>query len=232
MGSLERVLTNQASSPQLQAQPSQGATYQTATPASQPTQAQPWAYQAPQAQPTYSTNAYSTPTSSQTSTVQPTQETQGSQLSEASAAVVNHFGIEAPGILNQYACTLEDMLMQEAGKMDQMIQRGAALENILTDPDNLADYTDRFFTDVYPVDIDGEGEYVQEEVAPQQYQQQYDMPAIPAGQAGSAPNTAAPAQQWEGFSQVMNRNPENAWRYLQGMKPEAVRSKLLFMEGA
>jgi hypothetical protein len=30
----------------------------------------------------------------------------------------------------------------------------------------------------------------------------------------------------------MNRSPENAWRYLSQMQPEALRSKLLFMEGA
>jgi len=30
----------------------------------------------------------------------------------------------------------------------------------------------------------------------------------------------------------MNRSPENAWRYLSSMGPEALRSKLLFMDAA
>lgn len=100
------------------------------------------------------------------------------------------------------------------------------MEHILTDPDQLADYTDRFFTEVYPVDIgDGEYDYVPQQAA---YEQQYDMPGIPA--AASAAQQVSPDAAWEGFSMTMERNPENAWKYLSAMGPETVRQKLLFMD--
>jgi len=117
------------------------------------------------------------------------------------------------------------MLIGQAQKTDAIAERAQGMETILTNPDHLADYTDRFFTEVIPVDIDGE---VQTQ-APQQYQQNFDMPAPPATQAGSQ-QALQPQQQWEAFGEVMNRSPENAWRYLAQMQPEALRSKLLFME--
>jgi len=226
MGSLERVLQQIPSQSPSPVQPS---LYQTAQPdiqqANQPSQVQPWAYQAPQAAPTYATNASPTQTSSPASTA-----SSNHALTEASAEVVKHFGIEAPGILNQYSCALEDMLIAQAQRMDNLNARSSAMETILTNPDHLADYTDRFFTDVYPVDIDG----VQAAEAMQparQYQPSYDMPAPPANVGGSAQGVNT-QQTWEAFSEVMNRSPENAWRYLSQMPSDALRSKLLFMEGA
>lgn len=120
------------------------------------------------------------------------------------------------------------MLMSQAQRMDQLTARAGAMETILTDPDQLADYTDRFFDEVYPLDA------VPAQQAPQptqQYSPQYDMPAPPANVGGSNQGVN-PKNQWEAFSQVMSRSPENAWRYLNQMQPEALRSKLLFMEGA
>jgi hypothetical protein len=192
--------------------------------ASQNLQAQPWAYQAQQAAPISSTNASPTQASSQASTAQ---TSAAPAISDATRAVVEHFGVEAPGILNQYACALEDMLIQQAGAMDDLSGRHNAMQTILTNPDTLADYTDRFFTEVVPVDIDGPA------VSPQQeaYQQTYDMPAPPAG-AGGSQQGVNPQGQWEQFSDVMNRSPENAWRYLSQMGPEALRNKLLFMDAA
>jgi hypothetical protein len=119
------------------------------------------------------------------------------------------------------------MLINQAQKTDAVAARAGGMEKILTNPDYLADYTDRFFTEVVPVDIDGD---VQTQ-APQQYQPNYDMPAPPAN-AGGTNAGAQPQQQWEQFSDVMNRSPENAWRYLSNMGPEALRSKLLFMDPA
>jgi hypothetical protein len=120
------------------------------------------------------------------------------------------------------------MLMDQAGRMDNLTLRHNAMEVILTDPDHLANYTDRFFTEVVPVDIDSPN---QGQVAPQAYQPRYDMPAPPANAGGSAQGVV-PQQQWETFGDVMNRSPENAWRYLNQMGPEALRSKLLFMDAA
>jgi len=169
------------------------------------------------------TSASQIQTSSQTST--PPAEI----VSPATREVVNHFGIDAPGILNQYACSLEDLLVDQAQKMDVLAARHDAMQTILTDPDHLANYTDRYFTEVVPVDIDGDTQGYQQQA--QAYQPNYDMPAPPANAGGS--NTGAqPQQQWEQFSDVMNRSPENAWRVLQQMGPEAMRSKLLFMDPA
>ncbi len=111
--------------------------------------------------------------------------------------------------------------------MEQLTAQGKAMEHILTDPDQLADYTNRFFTEVYPVDADDT--VAQAPVAQQQYRQDYNMPAPPAAGAGAGVNVD-PRSQWEGFAKTMDQSPENAWRYLSQMGPEAIRSKLLFMD--
>ena len=221
MGSLERVISNLPSQSLSQAAPSQLTQdpQQVTTPLSQPSQVQPWAYQEQQVQQTSPTNVSQTQTSSQTSTDSKT------NLSAASVEVVKQFGIEAPGILNAYACQLEDMLVEQAQKTDAANQRAGGMEQILTNPDYLADYTDRFFTEVVPVDIDGDTA----PQAPQQYQQNFDMPAPPAATAGQQ-QAVQPQQQWDAFGDAMSRSPENAWRMLAQMSPDALRSKLLFME--
>lgn len=225
MGTLERVLTqvNPQSLNQVQQSPYQAAPQLATQLSSQNLQAQPWAYQEQQVAQTLPTSASQIRTSSQTSTAPQT------SVSPVTAEVVNHFGIEAPGILNQYACSLEDLLIDQAQKMDVLAARHDAMQTILTDPDYLADYTDRYFTEVVPVDIDGDTATYQQQA--QAYQPRYDMPAPPAN-AGGMVNGPAPQQQWEQFSDVMNRSPENAWRVLQQMGPEAMRSKLLFMDPA
>lgn len=226
MGTLERVLS-QVNSQSLS--PAQQSPYQVAQQpvtqlSNQSLQAQPWAYQEQQVAQTLPTNASQIQTSSPTSTAPRT------SVSPVTAEVVNHFGIEAPGILNQYACSLEDLILDQAQKMDVLAARHDAMQTILTDPNHLADYTDRFFTEVVPVDIDGDTQAYQPQQA-QAYQPNYDMPAPPAN-VGGANVGAQPQQQWEQFSDVMNRSPENAWRVLQQMGPEALRSKLLFMDPA
>lgn len=222
MSSLERVVSRISPSPSQEAQYPQ---YQTAAldtqQLSQNLQAQPWQSQAPTAPLTLSNNGYTTQTSYPTSTAQ---QPQAPALSEESAAVVNHFGIEAPAVLNQYATTLEDALIQQDQALNTVASRAQAMELILTDPDQLADYTNRFFTEVYPVDID---QPAQPETT---YQPQYDqMPAVPAA-SSAAGRRVDPNSQWEGFSQTMNQAPDQAWRYLSQMSPEAIRSKLLFMD--
>ena len=227
MGTLERVLSQvNSQSPSLAQQSPYQVAQQPATQlSSQNLQAQPWAYQEQQVAQTLPTSASQTQTSSPTSTDPQT------SVSPVTAEVVNHFGIDAPGILNQYACSLEDLLVDQAQKMDVLSARHDAMQTILTDPDHLANYTDRYFTEVVPVDIDGDTQAYQPQQQVEAYQPNYDMPAPPANAGGS--NTGAqPQQQWEQFSDVMNRSPENAWRVLQQMGPEAMRSKLLFMDPA
>jgi hypothetical protein len=119
--------------------------------------------------------------------------------------------------------------VEQAQQLDVLSARHDAMQTILTDPDHLANYTDRYFTEVVPVDIDGDNSYGYQQA--EAYQPRYDMPAPPAGAGGSTAG-AQPEQQWNQFSEVMNRSPENAWRYLSQMGPEALRSKLLFMDPA
>ncbi len=222
MGSLERVVSRISPSPsQAQQYPQYQMVPQDTQQYSQNLQAQPWLYQAPTDQQISYNSAYTIPTSYPTST-----EAQPAQLSEETSAVVNHFGIEAPAILNEYAVTLEDTLIQQNENMEALALRAGAMEHILTDPDQLADYTNRFFTEVYPVDDEMEYGYGQ------QYEPQYDQfPAVPASTTGGA-RGADPESQWNGFTQTMDQNPENAWRYLSQMSPEALRSKLLFLDNA
>jgi len=106
--------------------------------------------------------------------------------------------------------------------------RAGAMEHILTDPDQLADYTNRFFTEVYPVDEDGQ--YDANNGV--NYEPRYDQfPAVPAS-ATAGTRGADPESQWNGFTQTMDQSPENAWRYLAQMSPDALRSKLLFLDNA
>lgn len=223
MGSLERMVSRMAPSP---SQAQQSAYYQAPQEATAQSnlssQAQPWAYQASTEAPTSANSVYTTPNSFPTSTA--SSEQLG--LSDVTRQVVEHFGAEAPGILNQYSITLEDALIAQNERMEQMAAQGKAMEHILTDPDQLADYTNRFFTEVYPVDAD---EPVAQAAPQQQYRQDYNMPAPPAANAGTGA-AVDPRAQWEGFAQQMDQSPENAWRYLSQMGPEAIRSKLLFMD--
>ena len=222
MGSLERVVSRISPSPsQAQQYPQYQMVPQDTQQYSQNLQAQPWLYQAPTDLQTSYNNGSTTQTSYPTSTA-----TQPAQLSEETAAVVNHFGIEAPAILNQYSVTLEDALIQQNETLEALGLRAGAMEHILTDPDQLADYTNRFFTEVYPVDDEPEYGYSA------QYEPQYDqMPAVPASATGGA-RSVDPESQWQGFSNTMEQSPEQAWRYLAQMSPDALRSKLLFLDNA
>ena len=69
---------------------------------------------------------------------------------------------------------------------------------ILTNPDYLADYTDRFFTEVIPVDIDGD--------VPAQAlssTSELNMPAPPVATAGQQ-QAVQPQQQWDAFGDAMS----------------------------
>jgi HPt (histidine-containing phosphotransfer) domain-containing protein len=232
MSSLERVVSQIAPSPsQTPSYPQyQGA--QVTAPYSQPSPAQPIQYLAAQVQPTSYSNGYTTPTSSPASTEVP-------QISAETAAVVNHFGLEAPGILNQYATTLEDALVQQQAVLEDVTQRAAAMGYILTDGEQLADYTDRYFTEVEPLDDNEptDQQSMERALYERMFGQQAPSAAAGYGQLPAVPANASvgsqsvdPQSQWQQFDRVMTEDPQNAWRYLNAMSPEAFRSKLLFMD--
>ena len=172
-------------------------------------------------------------------------------VSETSLEVINHFGADAPAVLNDYACQIEDALIttnqqltEAVGLLQEMSNEHKAYEQILTDPDVLADYTCEFFgpEGPYPVEEDQPaygapqapnfaGQQFQNPQAPAQAQAQApvrpDMPVPPAPQA-----PADAGDFWKDFGGAADRDPQNAWRYLNAAQqnPEVFRQKLLVME--
>ena len=165
-------------------------------------------------------------------------------VSEASLEVINHFGADAPAVLNNYACQIEDSLittnqqLQEAvGLLQEMSQEHKAYEQILTDPDVLADYTCEFFGPEGPYPVEEENAAP---AAPTFAGQQIQNPQIQA-QAPVRPEMPVPPQPqtpadagdfWKDFGGAADRDPQNAWRYLNAAQqnPEVFRQKLLVME--
>ena len=196
-----------------------------------------------------SNQAYSN-SSSQTSQEITNDQLLANGVSEASLEVINHFGADAPAVLNNYACQLEDSLittntqLQEAvNLLQEMSTEHKAYEQILTDPDVLADYTCEFFGEngPYPVEDDAPA-YPQ---APTFAGQQLPNPAAAQGQAQAQaparpqmpvpPQPQAPQNSqdfWKDFGGAADRDPQNAWRYLNAAQqnPEVFRQKLLVME--
>ena len=196
-----------------------------------------------------SNQAYSN-SSSQTSQEITNDQLLANGVSEASLEVINHFGADAPSVLNNYACQLEDSLittntqLQEAvNLLQEMSTEHKAYEQILTDPDVLADYTCEFFGEngPYPVEDDAPA-YPQ---APTFAGQQLPNPAAAQGQAQAQaparpqmpvpPQPQAPQNSqdlWKDFGGAADRDPQNAWRYLNAAQqnPQVFREKLLVME--
>ena len=196
-----------------------------------------------------SNQAYSN-SSSQTSQEITNDQLLANGVSEASLEVINHFGADAPAVLNNYACQLEDSLittntqLQEAvNLLQEMSTEHKAYEQILTDPDVLADYTCEFFGEngPYPVEDDAPA-YPQ---APTFAGQQLPNPAAAQGQAQAQaparpqmpvpPQPQAPQNSqdfWKDFGGAADRDPQNAWRYLNAAQqnPQVFREKLLVME--
>ena len=159
-------------------------------------------------------------------------------VSEESLEVINHFGVDAPAVLNDYACQIEDSLittnqqLQEAvGLLQEMSEEHKAYEEILTDPDVLADYTCEFFgpEGPYPVDEDGYEDYYEDS-----YEQSYaEAPMRPEMPVPPQPQAPADVEDfWGDFGDAADRDPQNAWRYLNAAQqnPEVFRQKLLVME--
>lgn len=133
------------------------------TPSAYPSVAQP--AMAPMTQAAPSSNAATAPSS----------DGYLESVSDESLSVLQHFGAEAPAILNRYSCAMEDALIaqcrQTVDAMDQMqtmaegvgqlemllnaaVEDNKAANTLLTDPDHLANYVNDFFgpEGPYPVE--------------------------------------------------------------------------------
>ena len=196
--------------------------------------------------------------SSQTSTGITQEQLAANGVSEASLQVIDHFGADAPAILNDYACKIEDSLIKTDAQLKQGVNllkdlnaEHKAYTRILTDPNVLADYTTKFFgpegphpvTPKAPAPAQGQtvGQQFQAQApkAPAQAQAQVqgqpqaaapqrpEMPVPPQPQAA-----ATPGDFWNNFGTAADRDPQNAWKYLNAAQqnPEVFRQKLLVME--
>ena len=181
-------------------------------------------------------------------------------VSEESLQVIDHFGPNAAADLNTYATQLEDSLIQTneqlgeaVGLLKELSNEHKAYEHILTNPDVLADYTCEFFGEKGPYPIPTQGAPAQGRQVGQQFQnsdRSHSVPEAPAAAPAARP-AAAPAPQrpempvppqpqsqgrpedfWNNFGNAADRDPQNAWRYLNQAQqnPEVFRNKLLVME--
>ena len=190
--------------------------------------------------------AYSN-SSSQASSEITDQQLRANGVSEASLEVINYFGADAPAVLNNYACQIEDALIttnqqlsEAVSLLKEMSQEHKAYEQILTDPDVLADYTCEFFgpNGPYPVEEDKAAPQQAPSFAGQQFQNpqaqaQTQAPVRPDMPVPPAPQAPADAGDfWKDFGGAADRDPQNAWRYLNAAQqnPEVFRQKLLVME--
>ena len=187
--------------------------------------------------------------SSQTSTGITAEQLAASGVSDASLQVIDHFGADAPAILNDYACKIEDSLIktdtqlkQGVNLLQELNKEHKAYTKILTDPDVLADYTTKFFGPQGPYPVSKQAPAAPapaRQSVGQQFQSQ--APARPQAAAPQRPEMPVPPQPqaaatpgdfWNNFGSAADRDPQNAWKYLNAAQqnPEVFRQKLLVME--
>ena len=191
---------------------------------------------------------------SQTSQEITDQQLLANGVSPESLEVINHFGADAPAVLNNYAVQIEDALvktnsqLQEAvGLLKEIQAEHQSYETILTDPDVLADYTCEFFGEngPYPVEEPAGQVVGNQGITPQQQaaalQQQQAAAAQQQGQQFARPQMPVPPQPqaqentgdfWNNFGTLTDKDPANAWRYLNQAQqtPDIFRNKMLVME--
>lgn len=172
-----------------------------------------------------------------------------SQISDESLEVLEHFGAEAPSLLNQYACAVEDALIEQVqrGQSQSLMLQAAgeersAMNLMLTDPDVLADYVNDFFgpNGPYPTETAEDTAIREQAEARAQFEAE-----IEAQEQGRVPQSftrpememPTPGRQvnqandfWGGFSELMDNNPEQAWQYLSQAPQGALSGKMLVQD--
>ena len=170
-------------------------------------------------------------------------------ISDVSLEVLEHFGSEAPALLNNYACAVEDALIEQVGRNQSMNtllnaagEERAAMNIMLTDPDVLSDYVCGFFgpEGPYPTETNEETRQREEMEARQQFaeeikhQEQRNVPSnferpqmdMPTPGRASSPQRSF----WGDFSTIMDNNPEQAWQFLAGAPQQAFQQKILVQD--
>lgn len=236
--------------PATQSVPAYQAPYPSAAPSYQPAFSSAMPTSLPQAMPAYSPsyqNAWPSAPSAYSAPAAEPVDGYLSEVSNESLEVLQHFGAEAPALLNRYACTVEDALLAQAQQSAQAIEQlqqlhgnlrqmevalGATLEDnqaynkLTTDPDLLADYVNEFFGPNGPAPVETSQDRLQAEVEAGGYGYQRPQMAMPA------PGYQAPASGdfWSTFQQVADRQPDQLWRVLSQAPAEALRGKLLISD--
>ena len=153
-------------------------------------------------------------------------------------------------LLNQYACAVEDALIEQVQSVQAqslMLQAAgeerAAMNLMLTDPDVLADYVNDFYgpNGPYPTPTAEEAAYIANEQARAQFESEIraqEMNNVPQNFQRPEMSMPTPGRQvnqandfWGGFGQMMDNNPENAWKYLAQAPQGALQAKMLVQEG-
>ena len=138
-------------------------------------------------------------------------------VSKESLEVLNHFGAEAPALLNRYACVVEDALLTQAKQTSETLEKvqamqgsldkakkviGAAAEDnaayhvMLTNPEMLSSYVNEFFgpEGPYPTEL-ARDRLAAEVAAGEQRFQPQAAPQAPAPSQAPAPQAQAPQAQ-------------------------------------
>ena len=215
----------------------------------------PQQIQAPSVAPTYSpqvsTQGYSTAQAPMQGQQQAAvSDAYLSQISDQSLEVLEHFGAEAPVLLNQYACAVEDALIEQVQTVQSQSlmleaagEERAAMNLMLTHPDVLADYVNDFFgpEGPYPTETPEETYQREQYEARAQFeheiQQQEQANGVPRNFQRPEMEMPTPGRQvnqandfWGGFSQMMDNNPENAWKFLSQAPQGALQAKMLVQD--
>lgn len=257
-----QALSASLSTPSQSQAPVQSSAYQTPTPqvssqASWASQVAPQPTQVQHSAQTYSAQEVQSLLSQQAQANQAQSASAGapdaylSQISDQSLEVLEHFGAEAPALLNQYACAVEDALIEQVQRGQQMNtmldaagEERNAMNIMLTNPDVLAEYVNDFFgpEGPYPTETTEETAQREQMEAHQQLEQEImaqEQRQVPANFQRPTMDMPTPGQRagneaasfWGDFSQMMDNNPENAWQYLAQAPQGALQAKMLVQEG-
>ena len=162
-------------------------------------------------------------------------------MSQESRQIMDAFGIEAPAVLNNYALNLEGMLDSAVAWGNQAAntiqgyaqfsvnehQENLAYNEILTNPDVLSDYTLKFFGPEGPYPV-YESEQQLETPGYRTQPVAYEQGQFPAPPSAAA--TQQPENFWGSFKDMMDRDPQNAWRVINQAQPQVLANKLFVME--
>lgn len=172
-----------------------------------------------------------------------------SGISDESLEVLQHFGAEAPQLLNTYACAVEDALIEQVERNNSMVdvlgaagEERAVMNLMLTNPDVLADYVNQFFgpEGPYPTETADETTVRQEQEARAQFEaeiQAQEQNTVPQNFQRPRMDMPTPGRQanqvndfWGSFSEMMDSSPENAWQYLSQAPQGALQAKALIQD--